>query len=63
MEFIKRKQNEFYRLGMTTFMVVVIGTVSLAAIRGDATQELIIWILVYNIIGAVIGYVLSLASK
>ena len=63
MDFIKTKQNEFHRLQMTTFVAVIIGTVTLAAIRGDATQELVLWILVNNIIGVVFGYVLSLAAN
>ena len=62
-EFVKRKRDELYRLGITTFVSVVLGTISLAFIRGHATLQVICWIFVYNVIGMVLGYAASVAAK
>ena len=63
MDFIKKKQNEFHRLQFTTLISVVIATIILAAIRGHVTQQLILWICIYNICGIGFGYILSYGAQ
>ena len=48
---------------MTTFFTVVLGTISIAAMRGHASSEMIAWIVAYNLGGLALGAILSKMAK
>ena len=63
LEFVRGKRNELFMMGLTTSAAVVIGAIGLAAMRGHASPELVIWILAYNAFGLAAGYGVSSLAK
>ena len=63
LDFVKGKRDELYMLWFTTAAAVVLGTIGVASIRGDATKDLIMWIVTYNILGVAFGYGISTLAK